>query len=105
MAKKLVSGEGWKVSYANEKLEVLEIISKPPEKQKVKIALEKRNKGKVVTVISNLVLSEKDLQELTKMLKVTCGTGGSINKSNIEIQGEQVEKIKAWFIANKWGFR
>ena len=105
MAKKLVSGDGWKVNYANPEQDSIEIVSKPPEKQKEKLSVEKRNKGKIVTLISNLVLSENDLNELTKSLKVACGSGGSVNKGVIEIQGEHIDKVKNWLISNKWGLR
>ncbi|MFN8672447.1 MAG: translation initiation factor [Candidatus Sericytochromatia bacterium] len=105
MAKKLLSGDGWKVTYANEEPQPIEIISKPPEKQKAKISVEKRNKGKIVTCISGLVLNEKDMTDLAKLIKVACGTGGSVNKNTIEIQGEHVEKIKNWLVANKYGIK
>lgn len=105
MAKKLTSGEGWKVISAEPVIENIKIESKPPEKQKIKISVEKRNKGKVVTVIGNLVLSEEDLVSLAKSLKTACGTGGTVNNGNIEIQGNNTEKVKSWLTTNNWGLK
>lgn len=103
MAKKLTSGEGWKVIPAEPIEEPEAIISKPSEKQKIKLAVEKRNKGKVVTLLNNLILSDKDMTDLCKSLKNSCGTGGTVNNGVIEIQGDNLEKIKAWLTANNWG--
>lgn len=105
MSKKIMSGEGWKVIPAEPVIEEIKVESKPPEKQKIKISVEKRNKGKVVTVISNLILSEEDIVSLAKSLKTACGTGGTVNNSNIEIQGNNTEKAKSWLISNNWGLK
>ena len=49
--------------------------------------------GKAVTLVKGLALSEVDLSTLTKKLKQTCGSGGTVKDGVIEIQGEQREKI------------
>lgn len=49
----------------------------------------KGRKGKGVTLISGLALSEKDLKTLAKKLKAKCGTGGTVKDFVIEIQGDQ----------------
>ncbi len=46
-----------------------------PEKQTARVRLEKRAKGKVVTVAANLSAEGNDLP-LAANLKVKCGTGG-----------------------------
>ena len=51
-------------------------------------------KGKGVTTISGLDMPDADLKKLAKSLKQLCGTGGSVKKGIIEIQGEHREKIK-----------
>jgi translation initiation factor 1 len=51
--------------------------------------------GKGVTTISGLPLTEAELKELAKALKVSCGVGGSIKDGVIEIQGDQRDKIKS----------
>ena len=102
MSKKITSGDGWKVIPANPEIIEEEVISKPKEQQRIKISLEKRNKGKFVTVLSGLVLSDSDTQDLAKVLKNLCGTGGTVDNRNIELQGELQEKVRSWLIGNNW---
>ena len=53
----------------------------------------KGRKGKGVTIISGLQMTEKDLKVLAKELKKKCGTGGTVREGKIEIQGEQRDKL------------
>ncbi|MCF7972345.1 MAG: translation initiation factor Sui1 [Phycisphaerae bacterium] len=48
----------------------------------------KGRKGKGVTLISDLPLDAKHLQQLAKQLKRKCGAGGTVKDGVIEIQGE-----------------
>lgn len=66
----------------------------PPEKQTARLALEKRKKGKMVTVIRGLPEEGNDLPELLTQLKSTCGAGGSLKEDTLEIQGNQLEQIR-----------
>lgn len=50
-------------------------------------------KGKGVTLITGLPLSEERLQELSKKLKQQLGTGGTIKDFAIELQGDHREKV------------
>jgi translation initiation factor 1 len=49
--------------------------------------------GKVVTLVKDLHLSPDDYKALTKHLKQTCGSGGTIKDGVIEIQGDHRESI------------
>jgi translation initiation factor 1 len=49
--------------------------------------------GKVVTLIKNLHLSPDEYKALTKRLKQTCGSGGTIRDRVIEIQGDHRDTI------------
>jgi translation initiation factor 1 len=49
--------------------------------------------GKVVTLVKNLHLSPDDYKALTKHLKQTCGSGGTIKDGVIEIQGDHRQTI------------
>ncbi len=61
----------------------------PPEKQKLRILLDKKNrKGKEVTLITGFVGSEDDLKELARRLKTKCGVGGSARGGEILLQGD-----------------
>jgi len=64
----------------------------PPEKQSLRIQVEKRKKGKVVTVVRDV--DELDLADLVVNLKNACGAGGTIKETQIEIQGNHLERIK-----------
>jgi len=70
------------------------LSSLPPQQQTVTLRRESKGRGgKAVTLVQGLVLSEADLIALAKTLKQTCGSGGTLRETVIEIQGEQREKI------------
>ncbi|HNX82295.1 MAG TPA: hypothetical protein PKL77_09135 [Candidatus Omnitrophota bacterium] len=52
-------------------------------------------KGKGVTLITGLPLSEEGLLDLAKKLKSQFGTGGSVKDGVLELQGDQREKASA----------
>ncbi len=51
-------------------------------------------KGKGVTTIQGIPLTEPDLKMLAKKLKQRCGTGGSVKDGIIEIQGDHRVTLK-----------
>ena len=55
----------------------------------------KGRRGKTVTTISGLHLSEEALRDLAGQLKRLCGTGGSVKDGVIEIQGDHRETLLA----------
>lgn len=65
-----------------------------PEKQTAKIAVEKRKKGKTVTVIRGLCPNGNDLHDLLKKLKSSCGAGGTLKEDELEIQGNNLDRIR-----------
>jgi translation initiation factor 1 len=65
----------------------------PPEKQRVRLRLEKRKRGKLMTVIHGLDPRESDLPALLTELKNSCGAGGTIADHDIEIQGDHLDRI------------
>ena len=67
----------------------------PPDRQTARLTTEKRKKGKFVTVIRGLTAADNDLPALLKTLKDLCGAGGTINGDELEIQGDQIDRIKA----------
>ena len=73
----------------------LEADCKCPAGQVARLSVEKRKKGKVVTVIRGLPAARNDLPALLSMLKSQCGAGGAIQEDQLEIQGQHVERISA----------
>jgi translation initiation factor 1 len=68
--------------------------SLPPRQQTARVALDKSHRrGKAVTVIADLVLTEADLDALGKSLKTLCGAGGTVKDGKIEVQGDHRDKI------------
>lgn len=73
----------------------------PPAQQKLRIRLETKHRGgKTVTLLTDFVGTDEDLQELGKKLKNICGTGGSAKDNEIIVQGDQREKVLQWLLKN-----
>ncbi len=66
----------------------------PPEKQTARLCIEKRKKGKMVTVIQGLPAEGNDLPALLVALKTLCGAGGSLKEEILEIQGKHLDRIR-----------
>jgi translation initiation factor 1 len=66
----------------------------PPEKQTARLNVEKRKRGKVVTVVRGLPADGNDLPGLLGRLKAACGAGGTIKEDELEIQGDHLERLR-----------
>lgn len=65
-----------------------------PKQQELRIFIEKNHRGgKTATVIKGFVGNKRDLEDLGKLLKIKCGTGGSSKDGEIIIQGDLREKV------------
>lgn len=53
----------------------------------------KGRKGKGVTLVKGLALDADALAVMGKKLKVMCGSGGTVKKGVVEIQGDHVERV------------
>lgn len=103
-SKRLTSGEGWSL-VSSDAAPADEAVSLPPAEQKIRISLEKRAKGKTVTLVSPLALSVADLKQLAKQLKNACGAGGTERPGEIELQGDCRDRVRDWLKHNGWGVR
>jgi translation initiation factor 1 len=66
-----------------------------PETQTARLRLEKRPRGKLVTVVANLDPEGNDLPGLAALLKSKCGSGGTVKDGLIEIQGDHLGPVEA----------
>ena len=53
----------------------------------------KGRKGRGVTLIKGLAVDAVTLASMSKKLKAMCGSGGTVKKGIIEIQGDHIERI------------
>lgn len=62
-------------------------------------------KGKGMTVISGLPLSQEKLEALSKELKRRLGAGGTVKDFTIELQGDRREQTVRFLSANGYNVR
>jgi translation initiation factor 1 len=58
--------------------------------RKVRLELDTHGrKGKTVTMVIGLQHNPATMEDIARMLKQYCGTGGTVKEGNIELQGDQ----------------
>ena len=65
----------------------------PNKEQNLQVCIEKHRAGKVAVIIKNFIGSSNDLKALERMLKISCGVGGSSKNGQIIIQGDVRDKV------------
>jgi translation initiation factor 1 len=61
--------------------------------------LERRASDRVVTVVTGLPGSERDMAALARALKSACGTGGTVKGGVVELQGDHRDAVEAALLA------
>ncbi len=68
---------------------------RPKGKRQVRLERTRSGKkGKLVTVIKGLELTQIEAKKILKNLKIACGTGGALKSDSIELQGDQISKAQ-----------
>jgi translation initiation factor 1 len=78
-------------TYSDENNEEVETLA--PNQQDLRVWLDRRGGGKVITAVKGFIGTTTDLEALGKQLKNLCGTGGTVKDQEIQIQGDHREKI------------
>ncbi|MDP2909252.1 MAG: stress response translation initiation inhibitor YciH [Nanoarchaeota archaeon] len=76
---------------------VCETIAK--KDQQIRIKIEKRKFGKIITIIEGIDEKDIDIKDLAKSLKNKLACGGTAKEGKIELQGNHVRKAKAILVA------
>lgn len=75
----------------------------PPAMQLLKVRVDRRKRGKLVTVISGFSCLTSQLQQTLSHLQSQCGAGGTIDEQNIELQGDHTARVPSLLVAR--GYR
>lgn len=73
-----------------------------PNQQDLRVWLDRKGGGKVITVVRGFIGTNTDLEVLGKQLKALCGSGGTVKDHEVQIQGDHREKVIAWLTGKNY---
>ncbi|MCW5635702.1 MAG: translation initiation factor Sui1 [Rubrivivax sp.] len=66
----------------------------------IRVSRESKGRGgKTVTLVRGLPLATAELEALGKQLRSRCGSGGTVKDGVVEVQGDHVDRVLAWLLA------
>src|SRR5688572_7825472 len=65
----------------------------------IRVRLERRPGGRDITTVLGVPGSPDALDSLARDLRAACGAGGTVRDGVIELQGDQVEKVRGFLTA------
>jgi translation initiation factor 1 len=69
-----------------------------PEKQALRIWLQRIKGNKEATIIKGYIGSDRDLEDMAKTLKNKCATGGNAKDGEIILQGDHRDKVLKYLL-------
>ncbi len=72
------------------------------EEQRIKVRVEKRKFGRLVTVVEGIDSKDVDLGKLATKLKTALACGGTAKDDRIEVQGDHRYRTKELLVS--WGY-
>ena len=78
----------------SEKIE--KTASSPSTGRGIRLSLDRRASGRVVTVVTGLPGNADEVAGLAKALKSACGAGGTVKDGALELQGDHRPRVEAY---------